>query len=109
MNPNASRLPGHEPADPHAFSARKHCLVLTLIGVSAIGISVLLPGEPRVPADRAKSASYASEASTSAAAKNSSREQVAGHSSRATDKPFDYFPAQFPAPSGEAAEQPPTF
>ena len=110
MTPNAARIPGNEPADPRAFRARKHWLILALLGVSAIGISVLASNEPRVPAtDTATPASKAPVAPASTAAKNLALGQIAGHSGSSADKPFDYFPAQFPTPRGDIGEQPPTF
>jgi hypothetical protein len=110
MNPNAAHASGNEPADPHAFIARRHCLVLTLIGVSAIGISVLLPSEPWVPApDAAARATPAPTAAASSAAQIIAPGQAAARWNASVDQPFDYFPAQFPTPIIEAGEQPPTF
>jgi hypothetical protein len=110
MTPNAARVADDAPADPHGFSARKHFLGLMLIGVAAIGVSVLLPSEVTAPAaDTAIHASKVHRTSASATAKNIAPAQIAGNASGSTDQPFDYFPAQFPTPGGEIGEQAPTF
>ena len=110
MNPNATRVPDDEPADSHRFSVRRHLLILTFAGAAAIAISLLASSGSRAPATAAATlATMPSGAPAQTAASTDTPAQIAGHSSGSADQAFDYFPAQFPTPSGEFAEQPPTF
>jgi hypothetical protein len=80
-----------------------HCLVLALMGIAAIGIGLFLLPPTEVPPVAARGGGsaggpQAAGVKDTAAAVNAPAEQ-----------PFDYFPAQFPMPRGDADEQPVTF
>jgi hypothetical protein len=73
----------------------RRCIVLTLIGIAAIVVATfLLSTEPTA---------------LSRNATTSAQSVPATQPAQAADKPFDYFPAQFPTPRGDAEELPATF
>ena len=95
-------------ADADRISPAGHCLILTLIALAAIAASILLPAtEPPAVAGRAQTAS--ARGTAAAAARQAGAAQPAPRADVASKPPFEYFPAQFPSPSGDAGEQAPTF
>jgi hypothetical protein len=101
MKPSILRDPGSLPGETNCIAL--HCLVLTLIGLLAVGVGlVLLPRSEPPPGVMARGAVP----SLPAAPENVAS---APEPSDSADVPFVYFPAQFPTPRGDAGEQPPTF
>ena len=93
--------------DDAGWSPARHCLVLIALGLAAIGASMLMPREE--PALPLAQASLAARAQTGAAAAPDAKRSSEPERAQPAHAPFDYFPAQFPTPGGEAGEQPPTF
>ena len=96
-----------EASDDAGVSPARHCLVLTVLGLAAIGASLLMPREE--PALPLAQAAPAARAQTGAAAAPDAKRTSERERAQPAQAPFDYFPAQFPTPGGEAGEQPPTF
>jgi hypothetical protein len=80
-----------------------------LIGLSAIVVAIMLPRDEKARPPTVRATQMPELASKAAA------ESVRLHAARSASSvelngmPFDYFPAQFPAPQGAMEEQPPTF
>jgi hypothetical protein len=108
METNATRTTEKQES---GFGVRRHCLLLALIGLCAIAVSTLLPSEHETAsADSAtQAASRAPSKAPIGARKGPAERAVQTPAGAAAAEPFDYFPAQFPVPSGEISEQPATF
>lgn len=109
METNATRTTGNQES---GFSVRRQCLLLALIGLCAIAVSTLLPSEHEwASADSATQAAPRAPSKAPVGARKGYAERAAQTpaSAGAAAEPFDYFPAQFPVPSGEISEQPATF
>jgi hypothetical protein len=81
-----------------------HCLILCLIALAAIAASLLVSSREAEKHPAAVQATRASVVSTSGNAVQPGETREAAPAQR-----FEYFPAQFPTPSGEVGEQAPTF
>jgi hypothetical protein len=99
--------PGREANAGDGLSPAAHCLALTLIGVAAIAVSIFLPPDkPTRPL--AKVGQSAQVRKPPASADEGGRPAEVRPDQRAAE-PVDYFPAQFPPPTGDTGEQAPTF
>ena len=107
MKPNASRLADSEAAATDWHSTARHCVVLTLIGLAAIAVAIMLARDETARPATARDGQTTRPASK--AAVNNVPSPAPGNAIDAVGVTFDYFPAQFPAPQGEVEEQPPTF
>jgi hypothetical protein len=87
-----------QPEKPYSIAV--HCLVLTLIGVTAIGVGLFLLPPAEVP-----SAPSARGAAPIANSQPSAPRATAGAAAQPAQTHPDYFSAQFPTPGDDAAEQ----
>jgi hypothetical protein len=106
MKPNVSHLDTESSATDRRNTAR-HCLVVTLIGLGAIAVAIMLPRDETARSATARAAQTPEQASQGAV--NTVRLPGGANTIDPAGMPFDYFPAQFGAPQGEVDEQPPTF
>lgn len=106
MKPNVSHL-HTEPSVTDRRNTARHCLVLTLIGLGAIAVAIMLPRDETARTATARGVQTSEQASQGAM--NTVRLPADANTIDPAGMPFDYFPAQFGAPQGEVYEQPPTF
>jgi hypothetical protein len=107
MKPNNFRLAECESAATDWHSTARHCVVLTLIGLAAIAVAIMLPRDETARPAMARDGQTAEPASQGAV--NAVHLPGDANTIDPAGMPFDYFPAQFPAPQGQVEEQPPTF
>ncbi len=84
-----------------------HFVTITLLVLAAVAASIVLtPDEPAAPV---AGASHGNAGNTAAGSDVDPNSRPGEPSAKAAQPPFDYFPAQFPTPSGDTPEQAPTF